>query len=545
MDRKIYDYLRKLKKDKLKFEKKLYFHESRVFFDEKIKKLIEEKGEITNKNTEMLESANMTDNILKTYIAELNAKIFPNTWQTNYGEDNIKMNLSNLSMLSYLQNIKANVFIRDKYKLESDALEIFQKEDKKQEKIIKNQLIQDKIDVEIMENEKYKLSLIKDKFRKKVKETEKYENDLRENKFKYEMAIKTNDRLKEMLNMEIIKYQKLSEKLTQKKEYLNTNKINMNLKNDNNDIYDIKQKFFLDYRSFSDKNFLSIKNTRRNSLKLFENKNKKNKIKINPYLINNYKGYKAPLFFIKKNKTIEQKIKLFNIKNSKPTNAYDFLNIFSKKNKYNSINDFINSFNSLNSTKLSFYSAQDMKSTKVNTLSSNNSIAKSITLNNSNKKNIKRNIKKNIIRTKLYTPIISNNNEMYILRDYLSDLIDEEKKVIKYLKNKKAEEIRSCSQIKNCLSMCIDDLNNEINDNKNKGENKIKNNNVDKENEYLLFILSYIYDNCFFGLNFIENVLPKNKSKNNSSEKKNKKISGNFKKRCFSSTYIKYKNNII
>ena len=484
---KKYIQLKQLEEDKSIFEQKINFYELKKAFDEKKELLTKELNEIKEEKKELIRISNSIDTVLKHYIAELHAKIFPNTWQKNYGEDNIIINLSNIEMLTNLQKYKNKELIKDKHILEDKSMDIFQKVDLMQTNRIKYQLKEDIIDGEIMENEKYELSLIKDKFRQIINDVEKYQYDLKANKIKCEISIKINKKLKEILKSEINKKKQLSKILEEK-----NNKKNKNLKIQIKDNYAENLNNFANYRSFSDKNIFSVKNTRKKSLKLFEDKNKKNKIKINPYLIKNYKEYKSPLLFLKKNKNIN--LKLFN-NNTKLVNAYDFLNIFSTNSKYNSINDIINNINTMNSSKLSFYSINEKKSTKGNTISSNSTI-------NNEKKVIK---SKNIIRNKLNSS--ENNNEIYLLRDYLYDLIDKQKSIIKYLNNKKAEEIRSIYQIKTFISKCIDDLYLEIYDN-----NKIKNDNlnihINKEKEDLFQFLTYIFDNCFSGIKYIESIFP-------------------------------------
>ena len=314
MDIQKYSLLRKLKIDTINFEKKLNYYESKVSYDEKIKSLISEIKDIRIKKEEATKASNSSDNHLKTYIAELNAKIFPHTWQTNYGDKNIQINLSNINMLTFLQKYKNQEFIKDKYKLEDEIVDLFQKLDKKQTNRIKTQLKEDKINGEIMEKEKYQLSLIKDKFSTITHDIEKYEYNQKEYKIKLDIVKKINKKLNETLNIEKIKYNKLSEMI--KNQTIKNLKIEIN--NKNNDNYDSLRNFIF----LSEKKFLSVENTRRNSLKLFDNKNKKNKnkIKMNPYLIKNYKGYKTPLYFLKKNKKLFKNIN--NINNTNNINNY-------------------------------------------------------------------------------------------------------------------------------------------------------------------------------------------------------------------------------
>ena len=544
-----YTLLKKLEEDTIKFEKKVYYNDERISFDKKIASIKSEIKDIREKRSILLNSSGSTDNILKRYIAELNLKIFPYTFRKNYGKENIKINLLNISMLKYLQKIKRDVFVKHKYELEDKAMDLFQRIEIKQEDQIKHQIKEDEIDAEIMENEKYKLSLIKNDLRNVGHNYDKFKLDLNEYKFKYDMILKINERLKEILEEEKIKYKKLCEKKNKKK--------NLKLKININDNFgkNLEENIGKN-RCFSDKNFFCVKNKKRISLKLFESqknkkdRNNKNPINMNPLLIRNYKGYKTPLLFLKPKKIFDK-----TLNKSKLVNAYDFLNIFSNNKKYDTISEFIDSFNTINNSKLSFCNTQEMKSTKVNSISSN--LSKSF-------KNINKTNTKKIVLRKTFSSPKNNNkntenekNPIYILRDFLYELIDESKNIIKYLKNKKAEEIRSNYQIKLFISKCIDDINQEVYEDDTKIEKKteISNNmddNKDKdENEKKLYLLTYIFDNCFSGLNNRENIIPvghknKTKNKNNYSfDRNNIETFNNTNFRCFSSTLIRKKNNKI
>ena len=87
-------------------------------------------------------------------------------------------------------------------------------------------LKEDKLDVEIMENEKDKLSLVKDDFRDVGYNVEKYKFSLKQFKMKYDMLKQINASLQKVLDEEKIKYEKLCKKNNNKK-HLNL-KININ-----------------------------------------------------------------------------------------------------------------------------------------------------------------------------------------------------------------------------------------------------------------------------------------------------------------------------
>ena len=118
MDRRQYSYLRQLQIDQKLFDQKLYYYETKNSYDEKKKQLALEIKETREKKNEIMKMSKECEDILSIYIAELNAKIFPNAWRKNYGNENIETNLSNISILNYLQKVKNRSLISDKYKLE-------------------------------------------------------------------------------------------------------------------------------------------------------------------------------------------------------------------------------------------------------------------------------------------------------------------------------------------------------------------------------------------------------------------------------------------
>ena len=175
-------------------------------------------------------------------------------------------------------------------------------------------------------------------------------------------------------------------------------------------------------------------------------------------------------------------------------------------------------FNSINDKKISFNKmntliTNEKTSTKINTISS---------FSSSKFKN-KKKIKKRLFSSQQLNK--EKDNGIIIFRDYLYDLITYQKKIIKNLKNLNAEEIRSNNQIKSFIADCINDINIELFDLK---ENNI---NDDKEreeqikyNENLLYILSFIFDNCFSGIKQnIKKLINKSRNNNiNNGENRNK-----------------------
>ena len=255
-------------------------------------------------------------------------------------------------------------------------------------------------------------------------------------------------------------------------------------------------------RSLSEENlqFINYQSENYYEKNFGEKENKKPK-SIHSLLFDNPKfiGYKSPMSFLKHNKMITKKL----LKKYKPINPYNYLNIFSNNKKFDSIGEFIENFNSINNKKISFYTLNSDKTTttkfKTNTISSNISSKK--------KKQ-----KHRLFSSKLNDE--DNHNTIISLRDFLIDLIEQQKRLIKEIENKKAEEIRSHNQIKTFISDCINDLSIEIFEIKE--ENKYKENKEDliNYNEKLIYILSYIFDNCFSGIKYnIKKLI--NKSRNN------------------------------
>ena len=276
-------------------------------------------------------------------------------------------------------------------------------------------------------------------------------------------------------------------------------------------------------RSLSEENlqFINFKSENYYEKHFVDKENKVSK-KIHSLLFDNPKfvGYKSKMSFLKNNKMNNRKI----IKKYKPVSPYNFLNIFSNNKRYNSIGEFIDNFNTINNKKLSFYTLNSEKaSTKMNTISSNFPIK--------TKKS-----KKKLFFAEFN--IKNNSTKILLFRDYLNDLINQQKTLIKNIINKKAEEIRSNNQIKTFISDCINDINIEIFEiKKNNYNEKIKENMI-KYNEKLLYILTYIFDNCFSGIkNNNKKLINKSRNNNESNDKNKIKF-----KRSFSFNDIKFKS---
>ena len=530
MDGRKWVMQQKLKRDTARFKKKLYLSNCTEFYETQIKTLSSQINEICAKKSIATTHQDNIENILKYYIAKLNLRMYPDSYKTNYGDENIKMNLFNLNSLSGFQKLKKDILNNDRKWLEDNIRDIvyYLEEIKKQK--IKRQIKLDISDWESSQEKRKQLEEMKIIIPDLLHKVELYEKYLRENKFLYQQVLKQKKLLEKILENQ----KQLNEKLKQEEKNINLNE-NKNKKKKleidvEEKIYTNKNKKFENFRSLSEENFLFNYKSKNYDENKFENKKNKKKQNIHSLLFDNPKfiGYKSPISFLKNNKMKMKKL----IKEHKPINPYNYLNIFTNNEKFDSISEFVDNFNSVNNKKISFYTINsDKTSTKINTISSNFS---------SKKKNQKIRL---FSSQRLQKP---NSNELISLRDYLINIIDQQRNIIKDLINKKAEEIRSNYQIKTFISDCINDINLEIyNIKENNKDNKDENikEKIIKKYEYLLYFLTYIFDNCFSGVkNNIKKLI--NKSRNNNKINNNSKCDSyqkeNIKlKQIFSSNNIR------
>ena len=477
----------KLKKDKEKFKKKLYLSNQINFFTDQIKSISSKINDINTKRNKAFTQSENSEDILKRYIAELNVRIFPNSFKKNYGDENIRINLSNLRALTKFQNFKKKVFNNDKKILEDYAKDLVNYMEEHRKNKIRKQTLSD-IDTYIFYKEKKEeINKVKKIIPDLLIKVELLGNLLRENKFLYDQILKQNKilelilenqkNLNNKLEKNINKDEKLDEEIEEEESNNSRIDIGRNFQ---------RKKMFENMRSLSEKNFLYNYKSENFYEKNFED-NSKNKLQtIHSLLFDKPKfiGYKSPMSFLNYNKIKMKKL----VFNEKSINPYDYLNIFTNNNKYDTINEFIENFNTINNKKISFHNLNTEK-TKANTVSSNLSSKK---LSPKKKKKI-RLFSSNALKE-------GNQNEIILIRDYLCDLISQQKKIIKDLNDRKTEEMRSKNQIKTFIINCIEDLNIEIFEQKEKiKENKAKE-EILKQYENLLYILTYIYDNCFSGI---------------------------------------------
>ena len=510
----------KLKKDKERFTKKLYLSNQINFFTTQIKSFSSKIAENRAKRNITTTHQENTEDILKHYIAELNFKIYPDSYKINYGDENIRMNLSNLNYLTYFQKFKKDTLNNDRRTLEDNSKDLMYYIEEHRRKKIKKQLKSDINVLEFYEEKRKEFEEINEIIPELLNKVELFEKNFKESKFLYEQAIKKN----KILELKLESQKNLNKKLKRKTKYIiDENEIIFEKKNFETGIGDYAQrkKNFENMRTLSEDNFLFNYKSENFYEIIDEIKNPSKKANIHSLLFDSprFIGYKSPMSFLNYNKIKLKKL----IKNEKPINPYNYLNIFTNNKRYNSISDFMENFNSINDKKISFNRintliTNEKTSTKINTISS---------LSSKKSKN------KKIIKKRLFSSQqLNKEKEKYgiiIFRDYLVDLITYQKKLIKNLKNNIAEEIRSNNQIKSFIGDCINDINIELFDLKEKIEDDEEKEEQIKYNENLLYILSFIFDNCFSGIKHnIKKLINKSRNNNINKEENIIKIKKNF-----------------
>ena len=320
----------KLKKDKEKFKKKLYLSNQINFFTDQIKSISAKINDINTKRNKAFTQSENSEDILKRYIAELNVRIFPNSFKKNYGDENIRINLSNLRALTKFQNFKKKVFNNDKRALEDYAKDLVNYMEEHRKNKIRKQTLSD-IDTYIFYKEKKEeINEVKKIIPDLLIKVELLGNLLRENKFLYDQILKQNKilelilenqkNLNNKLEININKDEKLDEEIEE--EESNNSRIDIGRKFQ-------RKKMFENMRSLSEKNFLYNYKSENFYEKIFED-NSKNKLQtIHSLLFDKPKfiGYKSPMSFLNYNKIKMKKL----VFNEKSINAYDYLNIFTNK----------------------------------------------------------------------------------------------------------------------------------------------------------------------------------------------------------------------
>ena len=161
--------------------------------------------EISSKKLKILGHFDRLNNNLLHYIAELDYKVNKNTYNPEIIKKEgkiIEINKRNIISLNKFQDIHNNKLIDDKYYLENKAMEYFNKEEERENKIIKDNINKDHKIYQDLNKAKIDLSKLTKKFRKQVVKTENNENCVKDLKLKLELTKNINIELTNILNKE-------------------------------------------------------------------------------------------------------------------------------------------------------------------------------------------------------------------------------------------------------------------------------------------------------------------------------------------------------
>ena len=494
----------KLQNDTEKFKQKLYYSTNINFFTTQIKELSSKLSDISTKKNIIMNHYENTEDILKYYIAELNSKIFPHEYEKNYGDENIKINISNLKSLDHLQRMKKNILIQDRKNLNDNIKELIEIISNKNIKKIKQLIKRDIFTFNDIEKKRKEIEEVKLGIKQLLNNFEIFNRCLKETKFLYEQIRAQNNLLQKILDKEKLMNEFLKKNHIKKQGETEVSKdINKNK----------KVKEMNNFRSLSENNFLKIYKSENFYEKYKSNINENNKKTINIHDLffeyPKFEGYKSPMCFLNYKK---MKKKNLILNTHKPINAYNYLNLFTNNKRYDSIGEFIQNFNDVNNRKISFLTLNinnDKLSTKASSMTSKFSILKNSFSNKTitDKKKQKR----------LFSSFSKNeSNKLILIKDYLCEIISGQKKIIKSMINNKAEEVRSNYQLKTFISDCINDINLENFEIKENNKDDKSKDTIIENNEKLLYILSYIFDNCFSGVRTnIKKLINKTRNNNN------------------------------
>ena len=484
MDRFQYSKEQKLKQDKLKFLQKCELRSAKTFYDNQIQQLNEKYKEFLNKRNHLLNKSLKNEKILTQYISELNKKFCPNSISKFYDKEKVKINLSNMSILNFLQNYKKSQFIKDKNELGDDAIKKFQLEDIKfSEKILTLKNNDQKI-CGILDDNKLDMNFVHKNYRQIMSYCDKNENSNLTLNFRLETAKKINKSLTELYKKEHQIYKKNS-KLNEVKDIINSR----------NEILEKIENISLIKSNISNK-FNTLTNSKKKVMKWFKENKSNTK---NPYIIINDSNNNNK-HNITKNKSVC--ILAYSSKSLK---------------NYSKNNEIINNNRRFqNNQNLLLKSTENNTTTKINTISTSNcnSIIKTFSASDKCLNTlIKNDTSKNNIKYEYDKTFLNESAK------FLSDKIITQKKKITNIKNKISEQKRIKYQIKNLIINCIEDVKFNINDDRiMKVTNNIIRNKLDKEiekNYNILKLLDYIYYNCLdtiIGCKSIFHEFRKNKS---------------------------------
>jgi len=473
---------------------------------EKQKSINNEYDTIFSQRYEKLRHNASTNHHLQSYIANLNFRLYklPEKDKSFKGEDLkiIQQYTDIISLLDKFQNLKGEQFLMDKKELEDRIMEQSLEEQMKELSSLGRQEKYEKYIYEQLILAQNGLVDICQKYRTEVHKCEKYEQISFKLKSEYAICLDTNKKLIEILD----KQREIGKKLK--------NKINKILEKD-------KENNLFDEQLLLEDN-INNKNEINNDIDIIKSNEKKE-----------LKRHKRR-YSIKKKRpktAIKSNIINFNLINANNNNINDNdinkdLNIIVLK-RNSSTNNFISKNKNRNPN-------QERILERMISLRQKSALNRNISDNTTNyitKSKINKNKSMNdIIEGVKDDKIVYNRKYLDSITKYLTDNIHKVRREIKLKTKLKAEEIRTTYQLKYLLGKCIEDIEMEL-DNEKKDKNirngkyyenileihddketKEKNNKIFDENiencQNELFVLTFLFDNCFNGINNINSIFP-------------------------------------
>ena len=482
------------------FKKKNEVYEITKKINKKRRKINNEYNTIYDLRYEKLKHNASTNQHLQSYIADLNFRLYSLQEKGKiYEPDELKIiqkYTEVISLLDKFQNIKGEKFLNDRKELEDQMIEKSLEEQMKELSLLARQEKYEKYICDKLLLAQNGLVDICQKYRTEVHICENYEQTSQKLKSEYSICLETNKQLNEILSQQKKIGQKLSKKI--KEEFPHEKHmtfypiIPVDNNSDSNEVFKLKRH---KKRLFSEKINQKINKIRpKTGIRL--NKN-------NSDLINNKNNINEN----QKNNSI--------LKRNSSAGFFNFNHMnygIDKKTNYGRTY-----LRKINFKKKSFLNKRISNN-------STNYITKSIIHKNKSMNDIieEKNINENIY----------NRKYLDLVTQYLNEKIGKIKEEIKLKNQLKAEEIRSSYQLKYILGKCIEDIEVDL-DNEKKNKNNINSNlhqkNMENNNEeeakklnnkkseedniknyeYQLYIMTFIFDNCFNGTININSIFPK------------------------------------
>ena len=478
---------------------------------EKQKSINNEYDTIFNQRYEKLRHNASTNHHLQSYIANLNFRLYKLPEKGKSFQEEVLKIIQQytdiISLLEKFQNLKGEKFLMDKKELEDRIMEQSLEEQMKELSSLGRQEKYEKYIYDKLILAQNGLVDICQKYRTEVHKCEKYQQISLKLKSELDICLDTKEKLIEILD----KQREIGKKLK--------NKINKILVLDKENNMLEEQLIFGD--NASDKNENDIDNIKSNEKKELKRLKRKYSIK-----------KKRPKTAIKSNKINSNLLYVNNNNNNINGNNNDINNINKELNiivlkRNSSTNTFISKNKNRNANQERILERKISLRQK-SALNKNNS---DIATNNITKSKINKNKSMNDINEGVKDDkIIYDRKYLDSITQFLTDSISKVREEIKLKTKLKAEEIRTTYQLKYLLGKCIEDiemeLDNEKKDKNNRNskyyenilriyddkETKEKNNKVFNENienyENELFVLTFLFDNCFNGINNINSIFP-------------------------------------